>query len=57
MILGKVRKSLAILSGLILNKVMNVKKPKVKQCLIQDLKIHFNSPSPSKNNYITKLLK
>jgi hypothetical protein len=43
--------------GLILKKVVSVKKLKVKQCLIQDLKIHLNSPSHSKNNYITKLLK
>ena len=36
---------------------MNVKKLKVKQCLIQNLKIHLNLPSPSKNNYFTKILK
>jgi hypothetical protein len=36
---------------------MNVKKLKFKQCLIQNLKIHLNPPSPSKKSYITKLLK
>jgi hypothetical protein len=44
-------------SGLILKKGMNVKKLKVKQCLIQNLKIHLNPSSPSKKNYFTKLLK
>jgi hypothetical protein len=49
-ILGKVRKTLAILSSLIFQKVINVKKLIVHLCLLQDLKICLNPPSPPKNN-------
>jgi hypothetical protein len=47
-ILGKVRKSLEIFSGLILKNVINVKELIVKLCIRQDLKIRLNPPPPSK---------
>ncbi len=49
MILRKAKKlnKKSIKSGLKLKKVMNVKKLKVKQCLIQNLKIHLNPPCAS----------
>jgi hypothetical protein len=59
MILRKAKKlnKKSIKSGLILSNTINIKKLKVKQCLIQNLKIHLNPPSPSKNHSFTKLLK